>query len=88
MQEENNIPDSQRDQTFLLGISESEALTRCSRPPFEAVIEHMRQLAKYRTPIEKMRVFAQCNALIFKAIDQFWRGVEGVKPKDLVIDAD
>ena len=38
--------------------------------------------------MDKMRVIAQCSSLIVKNIDEFWKSVDGVPQKDLVLDVD
>jgi len=35
-----------------------------------------------------MRVIAQSNQILLETINEFWKGVEGIKPKDLVMDVD
>lgn len=80
--------EERRDKTYELGITETDALKRIAKPPFEAVIKHLTKLPKYRKPIDKMRIIAQCNRMVVKTINDFWHGVEGVKPKDLVLDVD
>lgn len=76
------------DYTFSLGISETDIFNRIKQPPYQKVIENLHQLPKYRRPLDKMRVIGQSSALIVKSVDEFWKGVEGVKPKDLSMDAD
>lgn len=61
MLSENQIEEDNRDLTFELGITENEAIIRINAPPFEEAINHLRQVLKYRRPIDKMRVIGQCN---------------------------
>lgn len=61
MLDEGEIHESNRDETYEMGISENEALQRISKPPFEEVIAHMKRLKENkecRTPISKLRVMA------------------------------
>jgi hypothetical protein len=80
--------EERKDMTFALGITETEAIRRTSKPPFESVIGNLKKLQLYKRPIDKLRVIAQGNKQVVKSVNDFWQGVEGVKPKDLVLDVD
>lgn len=82
------LDEETKDMTFALGITESEVLKRTSKAPYQSVIANLRNLSVYKRPIDKLRVIAQGNRLVVKAVNEFWRGVEGVKPNDLVLDVD
>jgi len=79
---------SNRSEDHGFGISDEQLQQRLDQKPYSLIINNLIKVRDQQTPINKMRVVAQCSSLIIQAIDEFWNGVHEVKKKDLTLDAD
>ena len=52
--------------------------------PYETAIQLLKQIEKYKTPFEKMMIFASISSEITECINDFWKDLSGYIDKDLL----
>ena len=59
------------------------------RLPYETAIQLLKQIEKYKTPFEKMLIFASLGNEIKSCVDDFWKDLDGyVKSELLGVEAE
>jgi hypothetical protein len=69
-------------------ISGEDLKRKLAIKPYRIVIDHLRNIRQYETPIDKMRCITQCSKLIVKSIDTFWKDTTTIDKTKLTLDAD
>ena len=56
--------------------------------PYAEAIEYITTMKDYYTPLDKLTIIALTSVIITDYVDKFWKGVEGLDSKYLIINAD
>ena len=67
--------------------SDEELKRRIETPPYQKAIDHLKEIARLYTPMQKLQCVASLNSVICQCIEDFWKNVPINKEK-LSIDAD